>query len=151
MIDTKGRSAVPRPYELPLQEALQYEIQQLKANKPYLLSTDGGATPIVNTTISSWAKDLVGERIVGFQMKRVRSGVETMLAALGFANDVRGKLQSHGSGGVQDMHYNDHDYYFEKRDALEALYGGLTAEVAPVRRRGSFGARRSGLAPDGGS
>lgn len=150
LIDTKGRSGAPRPYELPLQEALLCEIRQLRVNKPYLLSTDGGATPIVNTTLSGWAKDLVGERIAGFQMKRVRSGVETMLAALGFANDVRGKLQSHGAGGVQDAHYNDHDYYFEKRDALEALYAGLTADVAPVRQRSRPKARRSGPSPEEG-
>jgi len=74
-----------------------------------------------------------------------------MLAALGFANDVRGKLQSHGGGGVQDVHYNDHDYYFEKRDALDALYVGLTSEVAPVRQRARSKMRKGLLAPDEGS
>lgn len=151
LIDTKGRSAAPRAYELPLQDVLLREIRLLKVNKPHLFSTDGGATPIFNTTLSGWAKDLVGDRIAGFQMKRVRSGVETMLAALGFANDVRGKLQSHGGGGVQDVHYNDHDYYFEKRDALEALYVGLTSEVAPVRQRARSKVRKGLLALDEGS
>lgn len=144
LIDIKGRSSTPRPYELPLHDVVRQDIQVLRGNKPYLFSSDGGATPMANTTLSGWAKELVGDRIANFQMKRVRSGVETMLATLGFHNDVRGKLQSHGNGGVQDSHYNGHDYYFEKLDALEALYGGLTAAVAPVRRRALYKPRSGG-------
>jgi hypothetical protein len=33
---------------------------------------------------------------------------------------LRAQLQSHGLGGVQDAHYDRHDYMLEKRRALEA-------------------------------
>jgi hypothetical protein len=68
-------------------------------------------------------------------MKRVRSGVDTLLAGLGFSDKVRGRLQSHGIGGVQDAHYNDHDYYVEKHEALEALHQALTSPTVPKRIR----------------
>jgi hypothetical protein len=51
-------------------------------------------------------------------LKRIRSGIETLLAAAGVPRDVRGHLQSHGLTGVQARHYDGHDYMSEKRQAL---------------------------------
>ena len=45
---------------------------------------------------------------------RIRSGVETLLAANGVSQEVRGHLQSHGLTGVQARHYDGHDYMPEK-------------------------------------
>ena len=69
----------------------------------------------------------MGERaqIDGFQLKRVRSGIETLLAAARVDKQIRGQLQSHGTGGVQDTHYDAHTYLPEKEDALVALYRAL--------------------------
>jgi hypothetical protein len=74
------------------------------------------------TSISKWASD-VAERsgMENFQLKRVRSGIETMLAAAGVTKHIRGQLQSHGIGGVQDQHYDAHEYLPEKRKAMDLL------------------------------
>lgn len=132
LVDLKGRSATPRPYELPLHEAVTREIEALRTNSPYLFSTNGGGTPLANTTLSNWAKAIVGETIANFRLKRVRSGVETLLASLGVSDKVRGRLQSHGFGGVQDKNYNAHDYV-EEYEALEALHQALTSAAIPKR------------------
>ena len=63
----------------------------------------------------------VGDAIKDFAPKRLRSGVETALASLAISREVRAQLQSHGLGGVQDRHYDDHDYLAEKSAALQAL------------------------------
>jgi hypothetical protein len=41
--------------------------------------------------------------------------------------DIRGQLQSHGLGGVQDKHYDAHEYLPEKKEALQKLYRLLDA------------------------
>ena len=72
-------------------------------------------------TLASWAHEVVGDTIECFQPKRIRSGVETLLAANGVSREVRGHLQSHGLTGVQARHYDGHDYMKEKRSALDVL------------------------------
>jgi integrase len=66
----------------------------------------------------------------GFQMRDVRRTAETLLAALGVNRDVRAQLQSHGLSGVQDRHYDRHDYVAEKARALEAW----TARLGRIKR-----------------
>ena len=55
-----------------------------------------------------------------FQMRDLRRTVETMLAASGVNRDLRAQIQSHGLGGVQGRHYDQHDYWSEKTRALSA-------------------------------
>jgi hypothetical protein len=76
-------------------------------------------------TLAGWAHDFVGDKIEGFKLKRIRSGVETLLAANGISREIRGHLQSHGLTGVQARHYDGHDYMPEKRKALEVLLAEL--------------------------
>ena len=64
--------------------------------------------------------------VPGFTLKRVRSGVETLLAANRVSHDIRGRLQSHGIHGVQARHYDGYDYLAEKTAALEKLHRMLT-------------------------
>jgi hypothetical protein len=96
----------------------------------FALSLNGGKTHLGERAISTWAK-LAGKDIAGFQAKRIRSGVETMLAAARISSDIRGRLQSHGISGVQARHYDGHDYMDEKREALETLFNLL--EGLPVK------------------
>ena len=49
-----------------------------------------------------------------FQLRDLRRTCETMLAGLGVSSDIRAQLQSHGLGGVQNRHYDRHDYAPEK-------------------------------------
>jgi integrase len=95
----------------------------------YSLSSDGGQGHITATTLSRWAQDVAQEAgIADFQAKRIRSGVETLLASAGVGKDTRGRLQSHGISGVQDRHYDAHDYLPEKRKALDTLVTMLEAK-----------------------
>lgn len=50
-------------------------------------------------TMAGWAHAIVGGAVEDFQLKRIRSGVETLLAANGVSREVRGRLQSHGLTG----------------------------------------------------
>jgi hypothetical protein len=71
-----------------------------------------------------------GTGIEEFQTKRIRSGIETLLASARISADHGGRLQSHGISGVQARHYDGHDYMDEKRHALETLLNPL--QTAPA-------------------
>ena len=125
LFDGKGRPGKsPRPHELPLTTQGARALKECAPVGEYALSTDGGETHISATTLSRWAVD-AAEGVAGFQTKRLRSGVETLLASIGITEEIRGRLQSHGISGVQSAHYNGHDYLDEKLKALRALYDAL--------------------------
>lgn len=130
--DGKGRPGPQaRPHTVPLTPPARAALLGCNPGVPFALSTDGGLTHVAATTLSEWARQVVGDRIDGFQCKRVRSGVETLLASAGVSAEIRGRLQSHGISGVQSRHYDGHDYLAEKRKALEllaALVGGGAGE-----------------------
>jgi len=129
IFDGKGRPGQgPRPHQIPLLEPARQALATLKREGDYATSTTAGKKPISVRTLAGWAHDIVGESIEGFQLKRIRSGVETLLAAHGVSREVRGHLQSHGLTGVQARHYDGHDYMREKGRALEILFGELCAD-----------------------
>lgn len=61
------------------------------------------------------------------EARDLRRTAETMLAGMGISKDVRAQLLSHGLGGVQGRHYDQHDYMVEKRNALQAWADRLQA------------------------
>jgi hypothetical protein len=76
-----------------------------------------------------------------FQLRDVRRTAETLLAGLKVSSDVRAQVQSHGLGGVQQRHYDHHEYVLEKKQALEkwarhltALKSGKQADVVSITR-----------------
>jgi hypothetical protein len=97
------------------------DIALLKREAEFAISTTAGKKAVSVRTLAGWAHDVVGDTIEGFQVKRIRSGVETLLAANGVSREIRGHLQSHGLTGVQARHYDGHDYMPEKRQAIEIL------------------------------
>lgn len=107
-------------------------LREFERHGEYVMSTTKGRRPIEATTVTGWAHDAVGDAIEGFQLKRIRPGVETLLAATGVSREVRGHLQSHGLTGVQARHYDGHDDMPEKRQALEVLHAAIEL---PGRRR----------------
>ena len=138
IFDGKGRPGrPPRAHALPLTKAAARALQECEASGEFALSTDKGKTHIAGTTLSGWAVEAAAGKIEAFQAKRLRSGVETLLASAGISREVRGRLQSHGIAGVQARHYDGHDYMAEKRQALEALQRLLdqkgSAKVVPIR------------------
>lgn len=136
IFDGKGRPGQgPRPHQIPLLKLARTDLKLLEREGEFALSTTAGKKAISVRTLAAWAHAIVGESIEGFQLKRIRSGVETLLAANGVSREVRGHLQSHGLTGVQARHYDGHDYMPEKRVALEVL-------VREVCERGHRPAKR---------
>ena len=131
IFDAKGKPGnPPRAHLLPLIPAALDAVRTLPAGTgEFALSNDGGTTPLNAVTLAKWAQ-AVEHGIPEFQLKRVRSGVETLLSSLGIGKDIRGELQSQGLSGVQKRHYDAHDYLPEKRRALMALFKALEAKPA---------------------
>lgn len=123
LFDPKGRPGKPaRVHPVPLVPLAEEALLSAHPEGEFALSTDGGKTHIHATTLSKWAQEAAKDaRIAGFQAKRIRSGVETLLASRKVSREDRGRLQSHGIGGVQDTSYDAHDYMDEKRSALTLL------------------------------
>ncbi len=134
IFDGKGRPGQSaRPHQVPLLQEASDDIRVLTREGEYAISTTAGKKPISVRTLAGWAHEIVGDSIEGFQLKRIRSGVETLLAANGVIREIRGHLQSHGLSGVQARHYDGHDYMAEKRMALRVLARevcGIDAAVA---------------------
>jgi integrase len=128
LLDGKGRPGKPpRPHTIPLIAAAATALTGCKPKGTYALSTDDGKTHVSAETLSEWAAT-AAVSIPNFQTKRLRSGVETLLASAGVSKETRGRLQSHGISGVQQRHYDGHEYMDEKRDALRTLFKLLNAK-----------------------
>lgn len=118
--DGKGKvGTAPRQHLVPLIPEAKRALELCNPVGEYALSVKAGE-PLGDNTIRLWSKKLPGNQ--DFQPKRVRSGVETLLASLGVSKEIRGRLQSHGISGVQDRHYNAYEYMKEKEDALRLLF-----------------------------
>lgn len=125
LYDGKGRPGKsPRPHTVPLVPSATIAMAHCKPTGVFAISTDKGTTHLSASTLSDWAVD-AAVNIPGFQTKRIRSGVETLLASVKIPREIRGRLQSHGISGVQARHYDGHEYLDEKRQALETLFAYL--------------------------
>jgi integrase len=127
LYDPKGRRTDARRHAVPLLDEARRALD-LFTGTPEVFKIDGRA--VRPETLLHLEVGAVGSKIPGFVPKRLRSGVETALASLGIGREARAQLQSHGLGGVQDRHYDDHDYMPEKRAALQALLDLLNTEPA---------------------
>src|SRR5690606_177231 len=129
IFDNKGRpGSEPRPHMLPLIPEARKALLAAASGGEYALSTDGGKTHVSASTLTKWAQEIAGDAVPGLTGKRVRSGVETLLSKHRVSKDIRGRLQSHGITGVQDVHYDGHDYMPEKRRALMLLFNVLNGK-----------------------
>lgn len=132
--DGKGRPGQnARPHTIPLTKTAAEALAD--CNPPadsglFAITTDGGKTHLAATTLTKWAKEVVGDKIEDFSAKRLRSGVETMLSKAKVSKEIRGHLQSHGIAGVQARHYDGNEYMDEKREALQTLYRLLESSDA---------------------
>jgi integrase len=150
LLDGKGRRKEPRRHVIPLTKdalgILSRRLKALKENEP-LFSTDETTQMSISTIsalVTEVSTEMVKEREARepFQLRDVRRTAETQLAGLKISSDVRAQVQSHGLGGVQNRHYDQHEYVLEKRAALEkwarhlaALKAGKLATVTPIGGR----------------
>src|SRR5262249_35784072 len=114
-----------------------------------LIFTNNRKVPIRVETVSGVVTDISTAMVKAkaarapFTLRDIRRTCETMLAAMGISKDLRAQIQSHGLGGVQDRHYDRHEYMDEKRGALEAwdkrlreIEAGTKKEnVVPLKRK----------------
>lgn len=132
--DPKGRRPEARRHVVPLLADAKTALKAF-TGAPGVFTVDGKA--ISPAVLARLQAEAIGDQIEAFEPKRLRSGIETALASLGVGREIRAQLQSHGLGGVQDRHYDDHDYLAEKRAALQALLDLLnrkrSAKVTPIR------------------
>ena len=137
LLDGKGRRETARRHVLPLTDAAQELVEAiLKVRRADWLFGDAIAQTHKDTVARKGVALLaevqakVAAKIVEaggkaperpkIEARDLRRTAETMLAAMGISKDVRAQLLSHGLGGVQDRHYDQHSYMTEKRQALQA-------------------------------
>jgi integrase len=134
LYDGKGSRREPRRHVLPLvkQAAEIFERLMTKATDQVPLFTTDDRTIMRHETISALVSQISAEMVKSkearedFELRDLRRTVETMLAALKVSSDVRAQILSHGLGGVQNRHYDHHDYAPEKKQALERWARRLT-------------------------
>lgn len=80
-------------------------------------------------------------KLAPFTPHDLRRTVETGMAAAKVPKEYRDRVLNHVDASVGGQHYNMHDYYDEKREALEkwdrrlqSMLSGESAKVVPIRR-----------------
>ena len=154
LLDKKGRRKQPREHVIPLTtQATTIIKRRMEGIQPGedrpLFSTDND-TQICLETVSKFVSEIADAMVKAgeaepFDLGDLRRTAETMLAGLGISSDTRKQIQSHGLGGVQQRHYDRHDYMREKRRALEQWRKRL--EKLTKRKSSSHSSRnkRAGL------
>lgn len=120
--DTKGRRTEARAHLLPVFDVvaplLEQALSEPHPRRSGLFS--GMAMDTASKAVRDISKELEQGGAEPYSWRDLRRTCETMLAAMGISKDIRAQLQSHGLSGVQDRHYDKHQYIDEKRAALEA-------------------------------
>lgn len=121
LLDTKGRSGMERQIVIPLIPPALEALQELRSDGEFLISVTKGKC-LSSSTARTWSEDVVGDHITNFTLKRVRSGVATLLSKLKVDAEVRNHIQSHNLHGIEHKHYNMHDFFDEKKEALNKMH-----------------------------
>jgi len=148
LADPKGKRTTAIPHLLPVSKRVATLLNALRAlnrDGDYIFSTTGGVKPIHHTSLPSVFAD-IGKTVPAkkragvdpFQGRDIRRSVETRLQALGVSREIRAQLLSHGrTTGVQQKHYERHDYLIEKAQALDKLEGHLFGIFKPTQPNNS--------------
>lgn len=129
--DAKGRRTQPKPHLLPLTPSARQEVLALRqlardlgsgwlipGKFPSKHLTEG---PVSRAVVAVSNSLLAGKQLSEpFRYANLRSTVESVLAALGISRFDRGLIQSHGTSGIQERHYDRFEYLPQKREALMA-------------------------------
>ncbi len=144
LLDTKGKRTEPRNHYVPLigpavdlakHHRPVRDVAKIKARQ---LLASGAVRRISKRMGMEPNPDSPDAPGTPFNLSDIRRSIETLLSAAGISKDHRGQLQSHGIGGVQDAHYDQHHYRPEKMAALQLLHriiagaGGNVVELRPA-------------------
>ena len=137
LLDFKGRRTTPRLHEVPLLPEALDAIDRITGSGQFVFSANGGKTPIGEAYILDRVKMIVSDMEKAGELEKgpftagtIRATIETRLSAKPYRvqSDVLAQLLSHGLGGVQARHYQRHDFFEEKLEALEMLYSLLSVK-----------------------
>lgn len=141
LMDGKGKREQPRVHVLPLAPTAAGIVEALIARAEERAAKQGKAAgPLFESRGAvmhagepgKYLRELTAAGKCGaFNLLDVRRTVETEMARMGIAKDVRAHVLSHGIGGIQDRHYDRHSYESEKRDALQRWESFLATLHAP--------------------
>lgn len=144
LMDSKGRRKAPRAHVVPLLPEALAAIDRITGSGEYVFSSDGGAMPIGSDYLIDTAKAVCAAMQAAGELEGapftagvIRATVETRLIAKPYrvSSDVLAQLLSHGLGGVQQRHYQKHDFFDEKLDALHALKNLLEGDPVVIEFR----------------
>jgi integrase len=143
--DAKGARKAPRLHVLPLlgvARAAVVELMTINSGAKFLFCNTED-THLRSETMSGAAREISDammdckRSLSPFKLSDIRRTCETMLARMGVSKDIRAQLLSHGLGGVQQRHYDRHEYFDEKRAALKAWHDKLNAIKAGMPAAGN--------------
>lgn len=129
--DKKGRRTTAKPHLLPLTPRVRTEVLALRQmavdlGSSWLIPGKFPSKPLtegpVSRAMASIADALLAEGKLRepFRYANLRSTVESAMASLEVTRFDRGQIQSHGSSGIQERHYDRYEYMPQKRAALLA-------------------------------
>lgn len=141
LLDGKGNRRVPREHLLPLCEQARIDVQWLmnyakSVRSDHLLPGSVRGTVLNSSSISDAVRyirlDMEKNGLCDdhFSFIDFRRTIETKLAQLGVSKDYRAQIQSHGLSGVQNKHYDKHDYMPEKKNVLTLWENFLSSLLA---------------------
>jgi integrase len=144
--DPKGRRKSALSHLLPVLGRVAEMLSVLRCfngHGGYIFSVNAGRSPMHTATLSiSFAGLRSGTsdepNATPAQARDLRRTIETRLQALGVDREVRAQLLSHGrTAGVQQQHYERHDFLPEKAAALALLEQHLLEVIGyePRKRR----------------
>lgn len=152
LLDFKGRRTAPRLHEVPLLPEALDAIDRITGSGQFVFSANGGKTPIGEAYILDRVKKIVSDMDQAGELEKgpftagtIRATIETRLSAKPYRvqSDVLAQLLSHGLGGVQARHYQRHDFFEEKLEALEMLRRMAEAEPEPTAQVIDFSQARA--------
>lgn len=138
--DRKGRRKTARMHLVPLLPSAKAAMKAMQGGVlgPFLFTVTAGQSGAEYASVRYHLGIVVQEMLKAeelpqgaFTVGDLRRTVETRLAGLKVSKEIRGQVQSHGLGGVQDKHYDRYEYLDEKRDALQKLF----CLLAPVGKQ----------------
>lgn len=138
--DTKGRRTAPRRHIIPLLPECVSAIERIGGGGQYVFSCNGGKSPMSNSVLNNVAKSICSKMAKNGELEKgdftagaIRATIETRLIASPYrvSSDVLAHLLSHGMGGIQQKHYQRHDFFEEKLEALQKLQRMLEGESEP--------------------